>query len=410
MAEEGKKKRKKAIKLPAFLAVDFFCGAGGTTRGLIDAGGYVIAGVDKDTACEKTYTENNPNDFLDYSTPRFLEYDIFPATDTYPEGQQSELFDELEELINFYRAKVPGVPLFFAICAPCQPFTTVSKKALTEKRSEGRKRDQNLLTEAAKFVERFKPELVLSENVRGIGDPKYGGIWDDFQERLRDLEYAIGSKVVCASKFGIPQYRKRSILLAVHSDRILKDRFIDAQENELTVPSSDPDSPMVTVKEAIDHLPTIGAGMTDPKVPNHKTRTLNELNLKRISCAKPGETNKYLLDTAFGDLSLSCHKKVNARLEQRCFNDVYTRMSPDKPSPTITTKCYSISNGRFGHYDTTQDRGISLREAALLQSFPDDYIFYPKDVIGPVGRMIGNAVPPKLAEFYARYLTGTLDG
>ena len=148
--------------------------------------------------------------------------------------------------------------------------------------------------------------------------------------------------------------------------------------------------------------------MTDPEIPNHKTRTLSDLNLKRISCAKPGETNKYLLDTKFGNLGLPCHKRVNERLKQRCFNDVYTRMSPDKPSPTITTKCYSISNGRFGHYDTSQNRGISLREAALIQSFPDDYIFHPQNQIGSVGRMIGNAVPPKLAAFYARYLAGSI--
>ena len=95
---------------------------------------------------------------------------------------------------------------------------------------------------------------------------------------------------------------------------------------------------------------------------------------------------------------------MNEKLGTRCFTDVYTRMHPDRPSPTITTKCHSISNGRFGHYDTAQDRGITLREAAILQSFPDEYIFYPVEQIEPVARMIGNAVPPKLAEFYANYI------
>ena len=172
--------------------------------------------------------------------PRFLGRDIFPRTTDYPAGQQSELIDELDELISYYRSTIPGVPLFFAICAPCQPFTTVSKKKLTQERADGRKRDQDLLKQAAKFVERFQPELVLSENVRGIGDPRYGGVWGDFQERLQDLGYAIGSKIVCASKFGIPQYRKRSILLAVREEIVREDRFLDASRWELAVPSNDP--------------------------------------------------------------------------------------------------------------------------------------------------------------------------
>ena len=109
-------------------------------------------------------------------------------------------------------------------------------------------------------------------------------------------------------------------------------------------------------------------------------------------------------DTEYGDLSLDCHRSVNERQRTRCFTDVYTRMHPDRPAPTITTKCHSISNGRFGHYDVSQNRGISLREAAILQSFPDNYLFYPLDQIEPIARMIGNAVPPKLAEFYSRYL------
>ncbi|MBZ0229230.1 MAG: DNA cytosine methyltransferase, partial [Bauldia sp.] len=97
------------------------------------------------------------------------------------------------------------------------------------------------------------------------------------------------------------------------------------------------------------------------------------------------------------------------RLGDRCFTDVYTRMRPDRPSPTITTKCHSISNGRFGHYAASQVRGISLREAAALQSFPDDYVFYPIDQIEPIARMIGNAVPPRLARFFAGYLADTIE-
>jgi len=396
-------------KRAAFLAVDFFCGAGGTTRGLIDAGGYVIAGVDKDARCSETYASNNPNEAIDYSQPRFLEYDIFPKTETYPDGQQAELMKDLRGWIEFYRGRAPKVPLLFAICAPCQPFTKLSRKELSDKRKKGRDRDSNLLREAAKFVEEFAPELILSENVQGIDGSKYGGVWSEFRETLEGLGYVTGTKVVCTSKFGVPQFRKRSILVAIRRELARPECLADASASELLVPQSDPEAVMVSVRQAINHLPRIAAGDQDPAISNHRTRTLSELNLKRLRAAKPGQSNAYLEDTPDGDLTLDCHRKVNAKLETRCFTDVYTRMHPDRPSPTITTKCHSISNGRFGHYDMTQVRGISLREAAMLQSFPEDYVFYPVDKIEPVARMIGNAVPPKLAEFYAHYLLNSLD-
>jgi len=405
----ARKKTSEAVsRKPSFLAVDFFCGAGGTTRGLIDAGGYVIAGIDKDTRCERTYVDNNSNTAIDYCLPRFLERDIFPATEDYPEGQQDDLFTDLEDLIPFYRSQAKDTPLLFAICAPCQPFTKLSKKELTEERKKGRKRDRNLLSEAAKFVEHFQPELVLSENVAGIKEPRYGGVWDDFRTTLEALGYVTGSKVVCTSKFGIPQYRKRSILMAVRKDLVRGERLADMMGTELLVPDADPDTLPVSVREAISHLPPIKAGETHTDLPNHRARTLSDLNLKRLSCAKLGESNAYMEETKFGDLSLDCHRKVNKRLQTRCFSDVYTRMHPDRPSPTITTKCHSISNGRYGHFDETQLRGISLREAAILQSFPDDYIFYPTEQIEPIARMIGNAVPPKLASFFAEYLTNSI--
>jgi DNA (cytosine-5)-methyltransferase 1 len=147
---------------------------------------------------------------------------------------------------------------------------------------------------------------------------------------------------------------------------------------------------------------------TSCAVANHRTRALSELNFKRLSSAKPGESNAYMTTTMHGDLSLQCHQDVNRRLNTRCFSDVYTRMYPDRPSPTITTRCHSISNGRFGHYDVKQVRALSLREAAILQSFPDDYVFYPDDEVEPVARMIGNAVPPKLAGFFADYLANSV--
>ena len=404
---KGIKKGPPEAERPAFLAFDFFCGAGGTTRGLIDAGGFVIAGIDKDERCRETYVENNENTTLDRCKVRFLNRDIFPRTDDYEGGEQTELEAELEQLIAAYRANAPGVPLLFAICAPCQPFTTLSKKELSEKRKAGRGRDSNLLSEAVKFVKRFKPDMILSENVRGIGDPKYGSVWGDFRQALKALGYVTGTQVVCTSKFGVPQYRRRSILIAVPSDLAKSDRL--TPEGDLIVPARDEDSPIKTVRDAIGHLPKLKAGEEHASVPNHKTRSLSKLNLERMAYAEPGKSNAYLDETPAGDLSLACHRKVNEKMEVRCFTDVYTRMSPDRPSPTITTRCHSISNGRFGHYDVGQLRGISLREAAMLQSFPQDYVFYPKHMIEPVARMVGNAVPPRLAEFFSRYLSATIE-
>jgi DNA (cytosine-5)-methyltransferase 1 len=393
---------------PRFLAVDFFCGAGGTTRGLIDAGGYVIAGVDKDGRCERTFVENNINNALDYTPARFLRYDIFKKSADYADGQQKELFAKLDDLLSYYRTKAPKVPLFFAICAPCQPFTKLSRKKMSRERRAGRKRDMNLLREACKFVAKYKPDLVLSENVAGIHDPKYGGVWDDFRRRLERLGYVTGSKVVCTSRFGVPQYRKRSILAAVRRDVVREERFADTLGKELLVPDNDPDALTISVAQAIGHLPSVGAGEIHPCYVNHRTRGLSPLNRKRLSSAKPGETNAYMKDTKHGDLTLPCHRRVNRKMGSRCFSDVYTRMHPDRPSPTITTKCHSISNGRFGHYDVRQVRGLSLLEASILQSFPEDYMFYPQDEVEPVARMIGNAVPPKLAEFFAGYLVNSL--
>lgn len=402
------KPAKWGAPAPRFLAVDFFCGAGGTTRGLIDAGGYVIAGIDKDGRCEQTFVENNINSTVDYSSARFLHFDIFRGSRNYPNGQQEDLFEELDDLLGYYRTKAPAAPLLFAICAPCQPFTKLSRKEMSQERQETRARDMNLLREACRFVDEYKPELVLSENVAGIGDEKYGGVWDGFRRRLERLGYVTGSKVVCTSRFGVPQFRKRSILTAVRRDVVRRERFADLLCRELLVPEGDPDAGVVSVAEAIGHLPSIGAGETHPEIPNHRTRALSEINYKRLSSAKPGQSNAYMKNTDYGDLTLACHRRVNEKFRTRCFNDVYTRMRPDYPSPTITTKCHSISNGRFGHYDVGQVRGLSLREAAILQSFPDDYVFFPDNEIEPVARMIGNAVPPKLAQFFAGYLVNSL--
>jgi DNA (cytosine-5)-methyltransferase 1 len=302
----------------------------------VDAGGYVIAGIDKAVGCRQTFLENNVNTSIDYSTPRYLDLDIFPATLSYPHGQQAALFEALETLIPYYRARAPRAPLLFAICAPCQPFTRLSRKELSARRKAGRERDSNLLREAAKFVKRFKPELVLSENVQGIRDPKYGGIWDEFRGALEALGFLTGTKVICTSRFGIPQVRRRSILLAARRELVKSERLADLLGSEMLVPEADPDAVMVTVRQAIDHLPPIGPGEVHPDIPNHRSRSLSALNQQRIAAAVPGDSNAYMEHTASGDLSLECHRKVNGASRSgasRMFTPVWLRTGRHRRSP-----------------------------------------------------------------------------
>lgn len=409
--KQGGRDRDGDAREARFLAVDFFCGAGGTTRGLIDAGGYVIAGVDKDASCEATYSdpENNSNVALDREPPRFLRRDVFPRSRRHAKGEQKELMAELKDLIGHHGAQAPRTPLLFAVCAPCQPFTRLSRKAMSEVRRAKRAQDAGLLKEVCRFIERFRPAMVLAENVAGIADPKYGGVWDEFRADLERMGYVTGSKVVCTSRFGIAQYRKRSILMGVRRRLVRQERFADLFELELSVPEADPDAVTMTVAQAIGHLPPLRAGEEHPDIPNHKARALSEINHKRLAAAKPGESNAYMAATEHGDLTLECHRRVNGTSRTRCFSDVYTRMRPNEPSPTITTRCISLSNGRFGHYDTSQVRAISVREAAVLQSFPQTYRFHTGDGTEPAARMVGNAVPPKLACFFAGYLAASLD-
>ena len=384
--------------MPRFLAVDFYCGAGGTTRGLLDSGGYIVAGIDNDEGCRETYRRNNRNTTLDGAEPAFLGFDMFPASPAYPQGQQQEVWNELRALIPRYRMMAPGVPLMFAICAPCQSFTRFIQRRMTDDRSAGRERDRSLLQQTVSFIEEFQPEMIISENVASIRNGQYRFIWREFQELLRGLEYAVGEGGICVSRFGVPQNRRRSILLAFRS------KWGPAFALNPIVPHHDPDAPQISASEAIEHLPRLQAGTTHDDIPNHVCRNLFEINRHRLQSVKPGEPNFGFADTPFGDLSLPCHRRL-VNKGKRGFGDVYTRMRPDRPAPTITTRFHSVSNGRFGHYDERQVRGLSLREGAALQSFPDEYEFYGVGM-DSIAKMIGNAVPPRLSAYMARWLLG----
>ena len=390
---------KNSATMPKFLAVDFYCGAGGTTRGLLDSGGYVIAGIDKDTDCDDTYLRNNRNTTLDNANPAFLALDMFPTSPEYPQGQQQEVWNELMALIPHYRQMAPDIPLLFTICAPCQSFTKFVQRRMSDARTADRNRDRNLIAQTIDFIAQFQPEMVISENVAGMDKGNYRRVQTDFRYQLNEYGYRTGDSNVCASRFGIPQYRRRSILMAIKKQQTPNLYF------NLLVPDHDPDSsPNPAVEEAIGNLPPLKAGERHPHLTNHVCRNLIEINRQRLKSVKPGESNFGFAESVFGDLSLPCHRRL-AQKGKRGFGDVYTRMRPDRPSPTITTRFHSVSNGRFGHYDVAQVRGLSLREGAILQSFPNDYEFYGTGM-DSIARMIGNAVPPKLSFYMAKWLLG----
>ncbi len=392
------------VNTPKFLAIDFFCGAGGTSRGLIEAGGYVIAGIDKAPACQETFEKNNVN--FDGTEAKYLTLDIFKKDEEYPEGQQREVIQELDSLLNPLYKRFPDVPMLFSICAPCQPFTSMARKALTDERAAERMRDRGLLGQTLDYIDELNPEMILCENVAGIQNPSYGGVWQHFMKGLKDRGYLVGSDIVDTSKFGIPQTRRRSIMLAVHRNALTAEflaSFAEGVDPSLKVPERDESAKPMTVREALAHFPPLTAGSSNDNIPNHRCSKLSALNYRRLQAVAPGELN-----TAFDgtDLALDCHVKLrNDPKHKGGFTDVYTRLDPDKPAPTMTTKCFSVSNGRYGHYDPEQVRAISVREAAALQSFPDDYRFYG-DSIAQTARMVGNAVPPKLATYFANFMMG----
>ncbi|TAG27272.1 MAG: DNA cytosine methyltransferase [Burkholderiales bacterium] len=381
------------------VCVDFFSGAGGMTNGLISAGVHVLAGVDNEPGCEKTYVQNNKN--KNGSRPEFICKNIFPKSTIHPTGQQAEIRQRIEQLIRRYKREnnVKAVSLVFAICAPCQPFTKITKIEMTDGRQFKRANDANLLLTTLDLIKHFKPAAIICENVEGMVTREDAVILQ-FKARLKRLGYSFDVKVINAIDFGVPQNRKRTIGIGLRT--VIAGCKAD-------VPTKDPRviAPK-TVEEAIGYLPAIAAGEVHPKIKNHRTRALNDLNLKRISSVRPGESNLVLKHTKYGDLSLDCHRNLEERAGKPSFTDTYTRMRANAPSPTITTKCLSITNGRFGHYDTTQNRGLSAKEAALLQTFPRTFVFYPVENIQFTALLIGNAVPPKLAKFFGNYVVQKL--
>ena len=333
-----------------YKAIDFFCGGGGMTCGLRQAGIEVIAGVDIDIEAKETYEYNNKGTF-------FIEKDIRRLHSNYFER-------------NFGIQKNDD-RLILVGCSPCQFYSIIN----TDKEHSLKTKD--LLRNFARFIEYYRPGYVLVENVPGILTNKQS-IWPLFKKKLEELSYGkMLYKVIDMSYYSIPQSRRRFSLIATRLDV------------DIHLPQADDKQALLSDFIGESHgFPKVEAGHKDPSDFNHTTAGLSDKCLRRLRKTKHNGGSR--LDWADDpDLQLRCFIG-----KDDSFKDSYGRMWWNKPAPTITTKFFSISNGRFGHPD--EDRAISLREGATLQTFPRDYVFKTNS-IATTARLIGNAVPCEYA-------------
>lgn len=325
--------------------VDLFCGVGGLTCGFEKAGLTVVAGYDLDATCEYTYSHNN--------NAKFIHKNI--------ENIDGE---EIKKLLRGYDVKI------LAGCAPCQPFSNHQKDKLNRKKHK----NWNLLYQFARLVREVKPQIVSMENVPELAKEQ---VFIDFINTLKEQNYYVTYKVVNAADYGVPQRRKRLLLLASSEKKI---KLIEPTHKK-----------EITVRDVIFGLSHIGAGETNNRDKLHVASSLSKINLERIRYSIPGGTWRDWPE----ELILNCHKKKTGR----SYSSVYGRMQWDDVAPTITTQFIGYGTGRFGHPE--QDRALTLREGAMLQTFPVNYSFVPEGeevILKIIARHIGNAVPPRLGE------------
>lgn len=342
------------MKIEDVKVVDLFCGIGGLTHGFIREGFNVVAGIDIDETCKYAFEKNNNSKFISKSVS-----DIKSS--------------EINSLFKDSKIKI------LVGCAPCQPFSSYTFKDPEKRDNEKWK----LLYEFQRLILDCKPDIISMENVSQLLNFKKAPVFNDFLDTLKSEGYNIYYEVVNCPEYGIPQNRKRLVLLASKLGDI---KLIPKTHNK---------DNFVTVKDAIGNLPSINDGEFHIEDKLHFARKLSTINKIRIQNTPYGGGWKDWSE----ELILECHKKKSGK----SYSSVYGRMKWEEPSPTMTTHCIGYGNGRFGH--PTQDRAISLREASILQSFPKNYKFFKSDedfssVI--IARQIGNAVPVKLGEVIAK--------
>lgn len=352
-----------------FIAIDLFCGAGGLSYGLKKAGFTVKVGVDIDKNALLTYQKN-------FKKTKIINKDIREISPT----EISELA-QLNKRDNF----------LLAGCPPCQGFSSIGKRDADDEKNE-------LVYEYVRIVKELEPSFILMENVPGMSRGVGKHIFSHVVEELKKA-YFIEFDTLNAADYGVPQIRKRLVLQGVRKDVHCKLLELTGEESIQFMPKATYGEKKKkkikkwkTVGETIMDLPALGAGekYEQEDISNHICRHLSRKNQTRLEMIRLNSGNR---DSLPDSLKLDCHKKKNVG-----YTDTYGVMKLDKPAPTITTGCTSITKGRFGH--PTQNRGLSAREAARLQSFDDKFVFVGN--IGDISLQIGNAVPPKLAEASAR--------
>lgn len=335
-------------------AIDFFCSGGGMSYGLQQAGIDVIGGIDFDIKCKETYEKNVKNS-------KFLHADIFELDPV-----------KVTREFNYNKKHENSDNLILIGCTPCQFWSQL--RTDKSKSASGK----NLIQEFLRFVKYFNPGYVIVENVPGIFKNKSINKLEAFINWLLKNNYTVHSAIHDISDYGIPQKRKRYTLIA---NRVSKKEIVPKKVVK-----------KVLVKDVLgvgNGFPKVNEGHRDKTLFNHTVAGLSELNLRRIKKVSLDGGTRF--DFASDDeLQLKCFKdKVNS------FRDTYGRLKWNDLSPTITTKFFNVSSGKFVHPD--EHRALSLREGATLQTFPKTFQFKTKS-ISDTARIIGNAVPPKYAK------------
>lgn len=337
--------------------VDLFCGAGALSHGFLQEGFLIACGYDIDESCRFPFEKNNHAPFV----------------------HQDVVEINSEEITKEFTSILPRILIG---CAPCQPFSMYS---------QGRNDPKwHLLTDFSRLIIEIKPDIVTMENVPRLVHFQNGRIFDAFVSRLEEVGYCVRFTIAHCPDFGVPQERNRLVLIGSrHGVPVLPEPTHALHE-------------YVTVSDAIKDMRPLAAGEVDTTDRLHRSSGMSELNLERIRASFPGGS----WQDWHPDLVTECHRRHTGR----GYRSVYGRMRWDRPSPTITTQFYGFGNGRFGHPD--QDRALSLREGAILQTFPSDYAFVQSREpirFKSVGRMIGNAVPVILARAIARAIRKHLE-
>jgi DNA (cytosine-5)-methyltransferase 1 len=360
-----------------YKAIDLFCGAGGLSLGLKRAGFNVKLGLDIDRTALQTYKNN-------FRKVKVIEKNIKDIS-----GEKLLEISKIEKGSNF----------LLAGCPPCQGFSKIGKRDPDDEKNQ-------LIFEYIRLIQEMEPSFILMENVPGMSKRAGKLIFSKALEELEE-KYYLKYDTLNAADYGVPQVRKRLVLHGIRKNVYMKlkteysidiEKVLPVQTHTACIDSDCILKKWITVGEAIGDLPKIEAGeLYDEQIlSNHVARQLSDINRLRLDyIRKNGKDRSCLKD----EHVLKCHKNSS------CYKDTYGVMDEDKPSPTLTGGCTSITKGRFGH--PTQNRGISIREAARLQSFDDTFQF--SGSLQSMSLQIGNAIPPNLAEASGKKIIKLMD-